>query len=75
MKAFEEIVDFMAGGPGRGQIASFEASPATKERVAFLIRKEKTDGLSPEEKAELDDYLQIEHLMRLVKARAQQGLE
>lgn len=44
-----------------------------KERVADLLQREKTDNLSPEEKSELEDYLQLEHLMRLAKARASQG--
>ena len=71
MKAYEEIVQFMASGPSPKRIANFEASPATKERVALLIHREKTEGLSSEERAELDDYMQVEHLMRLVKAKAQ----
>ena len=41
-----------------------------KERVGELIFREKTDGLSTDKKVELDLYLQLEHLMRLVKARA-----
>jgi hypothetical protein len=69
MKAYEEIVQFMASGPDAKRIANFEASPGTKERVALLIRREKTEGLTPEERAELDDYMQVEHLMRLVKAK------
>ena len=44
----------------------------TKERIAELIRREKNEGLTPEEKCELDDCLQVEHLMILVKARARQ---
>jgi hypothetical protein len=31
---------------------------------------EKTSALSPDEKSELDHYMQLEHLMRLAKARA-----
>lgn len=41
-----------------------------EERVADLIRREKTVGLSPDEKAELDHYMQLGYLMRLAKARA-----
>jgi hypothetical protein len=43
---------------------------AAKKRVADLIHREKTTGLSPEEESELDHYMQLEHLMRLAKARA-----
>ena len=46
-------------------------SPAAKKaRVADLIYREKTVGLSPEEKTELDGYMATEHRLRLAKARA-----
>jgi DNA polymerase/3'-5' exonuclease PolX len=51
-------------------VVAFQPSEAAKARVADLIQLEKTTGLSPEETAELDHYLQLEHLMRLAKARA-----
>jgi hypothetical protein len=35
-----------------------------------LLQRQKTGELLPQEEAELDDYLQLEHLMRLIKARA-----
>jgi hypothetical protein len=42
--------------------------------VADLIRRQKTTSLSPDETAELNQYLQVGHLMRLAKARARQRL-
>jgi hypothetical protein len=74
MNAFEEVVEFFATGPSVRHLADFQASPETRERVEQLIRKGKNEGLSPEEKLELDDFLQLEHLMRMVKARARQKL-
>jgi hypothetical protein len=38
--------------------------------VAELIEREKTASLSQDEQSELDHYTQLEHLMRLAKARA-----
>ena len=70
MKAHEEIVEFIAGGPSVRSVADFQASAEAQARVEFLIRKEKNEGLSPEEKVELDDFMALEHLMRLAKARA-----
>ena len=68
--AYEEIVDFIAAGTTPRTVAHFEPSPETKERVANLIHREKTTGLAPDEASELDHYLELEHLMRLAKARA-----
>jgi len=71
-RAYEEIVDFIAAGTNPGSVIAFKPSDAVKARVAYLIDREKTAGLSPDEESELDHYSQIEHLMRLAKARAAQ---
>jgi hypothetical protein len=70
IRAYEEIVDFIASGTTPVGVAHFEASAETKARVADLIEREKTAGLSAEETSELDYFLKMEHLMRLAKARA-----
>ena len=70
MKAHDEVIEFIAGGPSIRNVADFRASPEAKARVEWLIRKEKNDGLTPEEKSELDDFMTLEHIMRLAKAKA-----
>jgi len=73
-RAYEEIIDFIAAGTTPSGIVAFQPSEEAKGRVADLIHREKTTGLSPEETAELNHYLQLEHLMRLAKARARTHL-
>ena len=68
--AYDELIDFIARGTTPESVAHFEPSERTKQYVEQLIHKEKTVGLSGDEKAELDHFLQIEHIMRLAKARA-----
>jgi hypothetical protein len=70
MKAYEEVIEFIAAGTTPKRLIAFHPSAIAKKRVADLIRREKTTGLSAEEKSELDHYMQLEHLMRLAKARA-----
>jgi hypothetical protein len=72
--AYEEIVDFIAGGPSSEDVVNFQPSEHVKAHVAGLIHRQKSSGLSAEETAELNQYLQLEHLMRLAKARARQRL-
>jgi hypothetical protein len=69
-RAYEEIIDFIAAGASPQDVVMFQPSDAAKARVADLIHREKTTGLSPVETAELDHYLQLEHVMRLAKSRA-----
>lgn len=71
-RAYEEIVDFLSQGTTPEAVAAFEASTEAKQRVAELVSKEKLDELPPDEAAELNHFIEIEHLMRLVKARALQ---
>jgi len=70
MKAYEEVIEFIAAGTSPDRLISFKPSDVVKKRVTDLIYKEKTSGLSSDEKSELDHYMQLEHIMRLVKARA-----
>ena len=73
-RAYEEIIDFIAAGTSPHGVAAYQPSAAAKARVADLIQQEKTTGLSTEETAELEHYLQLEHVMRLAKARARTHL-
>lgn len=72
--AYEEIIDFIASGTTPGSVVSFRPSELVKARVAQLIHLEKTVGLSSEETAELNHYMQLEHLMQLAKTRARRFL-
>jgi hypothetical protein len=74
-KAIDEIIDFIAAGTTPDRVVSFRPSEEAKSQVADLIRREKTTGLSTEENAELATYLQLEHIMRLAKARAHHYLD
>lgn len=73
-RAYEEIVDFIATGTTPSRVIAFQPSEEVKARVADLLSREKTTGLSPDESSELNQYLQLEHLMRLAKARARAHL-
>lgn len=73
-RAYEEIINFLAAGMTSQNLIDFQPSDLVKERVADLIFQEKTGGLTTDEKTELDQYLLLEHLLRLAKARAHQYL-
>jgi hypothetical protein len=73
--AYDEFVDFIAAGATPQGVIDYRPSEEAKAKVAELIHRQKTSSLSPDEAAELNHYMQIEHLMRLAKARARQRLE
>ena len=73
-RAYDEIIEFIAGGSSPRSVVAFRPSEKTRARVAELLSREKAGELAPEEASELEHYSQLEHIMRLAKARARQFL-
>ena len=73
MNARDEIVDFLVDQIPTNALAGFQPSTEARQRIWELIAKEKETGLLAEEKLELDDYMKLEHLLVLAKARARLG--
>jgi hypothetical protein len=71
----DEMVDFLASGPTPKQIIDHKASPALQERLEDLLDKNREEGLTEEEKAEMEAFRQVNHVMILMKARAMQALQ
>ncbi len=69
-RAYQEVIEFIAGGTTPQNVVAFRPSEAARERVESRVAQRKSGGLSDEENSELEHYLQLEHLMRLAKARA-----
>jgi hypothetical protein len=72
--AYAEFIEFIAAGTTPQEIVAFRPSLAAKENVASLVTREKSSGLSLEEQSELDNFLQLEHFMRLLKAKAREHI-
>ena len=71
-KSYEEIIDFIAAGSTPKALVAFHPSESVEKRVAELVERSKTDKISAEDQSELEDYLQLEHIMIMAKARARQ---
>jgi len=69
-QAYAEIVEFFAAGATPESILNFQLSEEAKEHIADLIYAHNNEGLTREQKSELDNFLVIEHLLRLIKAVA-----
>lgn len=72
--SYLEIVDFIASGTTPQAVADYRPSRQAQERVAELIEREKEGSLSAEDKSELDHFMDLEHILRMAKARARQIL-
>jgi len=67
-RAYDEIIDWLAGGFTPASLVAYRPSEAVRERVAELISRSKNEGISATEHEELAHYLQLECLLRLAKA-------
>ena len=72
--AYFEIIEFIAAGTTPEAVVNFLPSPEAQVRVAELIEREKETGLLPDERAELDHFMELEHILRMAKAKARQIL-
>jgi hypothetical protein len=66
-----ELVDFVAHGATAEQVANFRPSQEAQKRVAELLERQRESKLNDEEAAELDAFVQLEHILGLAKAKAQ----
>ena len=70
MKPFEEIVSFIASTAGAERLSAFRPTKAAEQRVEFLLGKLKEGTIRPEQRRELDLFVQLDHVMSLAKAVA-----
>ena len=69
-KSYDEIVDLFAR-TSSAEVLAFRPSVESKERVRYLLQRNESGELSEDEAGELERFAELEHLMQLVKARAQ----
>lgn len=68
---YMELVDFVARGSTAEEVANFRPSPEAQKRVAELLERQPESKLTEQETAELDGFVQLEHMLGLAKAKAQ----
>lgn len=71
---FEEISDYFVSRMTPEAIIAFKPSEALDERLHELLDKNSEGTLTSEERAELDHFMQMNHLLILLKAKARHRL-
>ena len=74
-RAYDELIDVLTCGATMERLANFRSSPETQARVSELIQRKKIGAITREEIAEMEEYLTIEHVMIMTKARVRQRLQ
>jgi hypothetical protein len=70
----DEVLDFLLSAPTPQAIIDLRPSDESQERLRYLLDGNRNNTLIDAERAELDNYLQVEHFMRQLKIKAHQKL-
>jgi hypothetical protein len=65
-----DLLETLARLPSPEEVLALRPAPVFEERIEELLDRNRTAGLSDEERQESERYEYIEHLIRLAKARA-----
>jgi hypothetical protein len=66
---FDEFSGFIAG-MNPEKVIAFKASPAHQHRLDSLLEKQRDTTLTAEERSEVEQYLMLNRIVGLAKARA-----
>lgn len=71
---YRYVLDFLASRPTPEQVATFGPTSEMTDRLRVLLERESRGEIAPAEKAELDEYEKLEHLMVMIKSGTLQHL-
>ena len=72
---FDVILEFILSKPTAEQIIAFRLPAHLENRLHYLLDQNGEGNLLADEKTELDEFLQIDHLFTMLKARARNKLK
>jgi hypothetical protein len=67
---YTEVADFLASQPTLEALAEYRVSAAVQLHIDSLLEKNREEGLSAEERLELEKILAVSHVMTLAKTKA-----
>jgi hypothetical protein len=73
--AYPEIINSLAAGTTPAALISFRPAPEAQRRVSELIARRHEGAISAEGDQELDDFLELEHVLIMAKARARRHID
>jgi hypothetical protein len=71
LRAYDEVMDFLASGPSLSAILQFQLSAEARQRASTLLQKDRMQGLTTTESQELDFYVELGDFLGILRAKAQ----
>ncbi len=69
-QVYRDVLNFLISQPSPKELIEFVPSPEIQAHVSELLEKNRTGTLTSIEESELDEYMHINHLITMLKARA-----
>lgn len=69
------VTDFLSRAPSLEEIAAYRLPDEFQAHAHKLLEKNRGGTLSPDERNEMEEFRQIDHLMTLIKAKARLQLK
>lgn len=67
---YNDLLDYLIEKATPAEILAFQPSDQAQARAELLLERSSEGTLTPEERAELDQMLQVDRLVSVLKARA-----
>ncbi len=68
---FAELADFLVTQPTLEELATYKVSSGIQQHIDDLLERNREEGLSAQERLELEKILAVVQMMDLAKAKAQ----
>jgi hypothetical protein len=69
------VTDFLGSAPTLEEIANYRLPPELQDQAHNLLDKHRSGNLTDEERSEMEEFQQLDHLLTLVKAKARLKLK
>lgn len=66
----DEIAEFFMSRPTAEEIADFQVSDEGQKRASELLERNRQNLLTPDERAEMEEFMRLDHVMTVVKLKA-----
>lgn len=70
---FDEIFEFLASGPTTEEIIAFQPSESLQERLSLLLERNRSDQITLEERAEVEEFIRIDRFVSRIKLHARKA--
>lgn len=67
--------NFLGTAPSLEEIIAYRLPEYWQERAHNLLDKNREAGLTDDERAEMEEFMEIDHIMTLIKAKAHRQLQ